>query len=374
MTDDTQPDDPGHIGTFAASRIEAPKLPYEPRRPKTYRPRIGVIGTGGISHSHLDAYRTEGWEVAALWNRTRATAEARAAAYCPEARIADRWEDILEDPSIDVVDITPHPDVRVPMVEAALRAGKHVLSQKPFVTDLRKGERLVAIADDHGVRLAVNQNGRWAPHMSWMREAVRAGLIGELMSCHLNLHWDHTWVAGTSFEQLDGLVLNDMAVHWFDFLVSLAGGRLTSVYAMETRAAGQVPPAPLLAQVLVRMDGGQASLVFDGATTQGRRDTTFMTGTLGCLQSDGPDLQHQDVTLTTAAGIASPSLTGSWFNDGFRGTMGALLCAIEDGREPENSARGNLRSLAASFAAMASARERREVLIGDVVDMAGTRA
>jgi predicted dehydrogenase len=100
--------------------------------PKSYRPRIGVIGTGGISSSHLDAYRTAGWEVAALWNRTRSKAEAKAAEYCPDARIEDDWQAMLTDDEIDVIDVTLHPEHRAPIIEAALKAGKHVLSQKPF--------------------------------------------------------------------------------------------------------------------------------------------------------------------------------------------------------------------------------------------------
>ena len=54
-------------------------------------------------------------------------------------------------------------------------------------------------------------------------------------------------------------------------------------------------------------------------------------------------------------GQAQPRLEGSWFPDGFHGTMAELLCAIEENREPSNSAANNLQSLALAFAAMASA-------------------
>jgi predicted dehydrogenase len=121
---------------------------------------------------------------------------------------------------------------------------------------------------------------------------------------------------------------------------------------------------PLLAQALVRLDGGQASLVFDGGAPHGPRDTTYVAGTAGSLQADGPDLGAQTVTLTTATGIARPVLEGKWFNDGFRGTMGELLCAIEEGREPSNAARENLFSLALAFAAVRSRIEGKEVEVG----------
>jgi predicted dehydrogenase len=236
MTEDAGDTDTYALKSEALPQIAAPDLPYRPPMPRSYRPRIGVIGTGGISASHLDAYRTAGWEVAALWNRTRAKAEAKAAEYCPAARIEDDWQDMLADAEIDVIDVTLHPEHRAPIIEAALKAGKHVLSQKPFVTDLGVGEDLVKLAEDRGVKLAVNQNGRWAPHKAWMREAVRAGLIGDVISAHVSLHWNHGWTAGTPFDEIEDLVLYDFGVHWFDFIASLTGRRAQSVFAMASHA------------------------------------------------------------------------------------------------------------------------------------------
>ncbi len=224
-------------GTLA--EVPAPDLPYLPPSPRAYRPRIGLIGAGGIAAAHLDAYRAAGWEVAAICNRTRARAEARAAEFAPQARVTDRWEEVLADPSIDVVDITPHPADRLPILEAAIRAGKHVLSQKPFVTDLAEGARLVALARERGVKLAVNQNGRWAPHMAWMRAAVRAGLVGEVASLHCAVHWNHGWVAGTPFDRIPDLILYDFGIHWFDFAASILGDAPQSVVAMSSPAPGQ---------------------------------------------------------------------------------------------------------------------------------------
>lgn len=352
------------LKTTALAEVAAPLLPYQPPMPRTYRPRIGVIGTGGIVSAHLDAYRTAGWEVAALCNRTLSKAEAKAAEFAPKARVTDRWEEVLADPAIDVVDITPHPADRVPIIEAALKAGKNVLSQKPFVLDLAEGRRLVTLARNNGVKLAINQNGRWAPHLAYMREAVRAGLIGDVISTHISIHWNHGWIAGTPFEKMQDLILYDFGIHWFDFLHSVIGPRAQTVFATAAHATGQTAKAPLLAQVLVQMEGGQASLIFDGAIPHGPRDTTFVAGTKGSLHSDGPDLGQQSVTLTTAAGIARPRLEGTWFNDGFRGAMGALLVAIEDDTEPANGAEENLDSLALAFAAIRSRQTGQPVRVG----------
>ncbi|MEM7320612.1 MAG: Gfo/Idh/MocA family oxidoreductase, partial [Pseudomonadota bacterium] len=180
------------------------------------------------------------------------------------------------------------------------------------------------------------------------------------------IHWNHGWTAGTPFDKIRDLILFDFGVHWFDFLTSLIGTRAQSVFATAAPARGQANKVPLLAQALVRLDDGQASVIFDGGAPHGPRDTTYVAGTRGSVMCDGPDLSTQTLTLTTGEGLARPTLDGQWFNDGFRGAMGELLCAIEEDREPNNGARENLRSLALTFAAVTSRRTGQEIEIGSV--------
>jgi len=366
MTQDMPDADTYALASADAETIEAPELNYRPPQPASYRPRIALIGAGGIAPAHLDAYRTAGFDVAVICDHTLSKAMARRDAFFPEAAATEDPEAVLSDPAIEVIDATTHPKDRVAIIEKALAGGKHVLSQKPFVLDLGTGERLARLADENGVKLAVNQNGRWAPHLSYMREAVSTGLIGDLISCHTSIHWDHGWIRGTAFEAIEALIFCDFAIHWFDFLMSVAADRARSVVAMSTRARGQDVAPPLLAQCLVRLEEGQASLIFDAATRFGPKDATYVAGTAGSLTSTGPDLGRQRVTLSTQAGIAEPALEGAWFNDGFRGAMGELLCAIEEDREPSNGARANLDCLALAFAAIESARRNTEIDIGAV--------
>jgi len=356
--------------TAKAAEVAAPELPYRPRDPKSYRPGIGLIGAGGITFAHLDAYKKAGYRVLAISNPTQAKAAERRDAFFPDADISTDHRAILAHPGVEVVDIATHPAPRVALIEAAIDAGKHVLSQKPFVLDLDVGERLCDRAAQSGVRLAVNQNGRWAPHFAYIREAVKAGLIGEVIGVHVAVHWDHTWTKGTSFEKIEDLIFYDFAIHWFDFLASLVGRRATTVYATRGFAAGQTIRPPMLAEALVAFDGGQASLVFDAHTRYGALDTTYVAGTKGSLSSTGPNLQEQAVTLYTEAGAARPRLAGAWFNDGFHGTMAELLSAIEENREPSNNARDNLLSLALAFAAIDSSRTGVARRVGSVRKLA----
>lgn len=349
---ETLADDYGLSNVAEAKRIAAPDLPYLPQEPKAYRPVIGLIGCGGISSQHLNAYRHAGYNVAALCDRNQHKAVARRDEFYPDAKVFTNYCDLLAVEEIEIVDVTTHPADRVEIIEAAINAGKHTLSQKPFVTDLKVGQRLVEMAEANNVKLAVNQNGRWAPHFSYIRQAIAAGLIGDIQSVSFTIHWDHSWIIGTQFEKIEHLILYDFGIHWFDLASCFFGDRQAlRVFAAANHAVGQRAAIPMLAQAMIEFDGGRASLFFNANVAHGQEDRTVVAGTKGTITSFGPSLSDQTVTLFTADGWAQPELSGTWFREGFHGAMAELLCAIEEQREPSNNACSNLRSLGFCFAA-----------------------
>lgn len=361
--DEQRTDDYGLSTIPASPELTAPDLPYRPQDPRAYNPPIGLIGCGQITEYHLAAYRRAGYRVVALCERVESRARERQAQYYPEARVYTDYRELLWRDDIEVVDIATHPADRAPILEDALLARKHVLSQKPFVLELDLGQRLADLADRQGVTLAVNQNGRWAPHFAYLRQVVAHNLLGSLTSAALTVAWDHTWVIGTPFDDIHDLILYDFAIHWFDIVTSFfSDAQPLRVFASTARAA-------LLAQVLIEYPDAQATLSFDATVIHGQQDRTALSGTLGSAVSSGPSFSEQRVDLYTAAGHASPHLEGSWFREGFHATMGELLCAIEDGRQPITSARNNLRSLELAFAAIASAYEGLPKVPGTVLQL-----
>jgi predicted dehydrogenase len=297
-----------------------------------------------------------GLEVVALCDPIVARAEKRRDEFFPTAQVTTDVAQVLARDDIEVVDIATHPRERIALVEAALLANKHVLSQKPFALDLADARRLVALADARGRRLAVNQNGRWAPHFSYITQAIRAGLIGDVTSIDFALQWDHTWTAGTPFEEIKHLVLFDFAVHWFDIATVFLNGRLPRmVSATVACVAQQKIRPPCLAQVIADYGDVQVRMAFNAHVRYGQEDRTVVVGSTGTLRSFGPNLTKQAVTLHQAEGESSPDLKGSWLENGFQGTMGELLRAIECGHEPSNAARSVLPALEFCFAAIASA-------------------
>ena len=145
------------------AEVEAPDLPYRPPMPRDRGRGIALVGAGGISAAHLDAYGRHGLNIVAICSRDLERARARRDAYFPAARVTDDFDSLLRNPNVGVLDLTAHSDVRLDLMRRALNADKHVLSQKPFVESLDDGRELVELAERRGLRLAVNQNGRWAP-------------------------------------------------------------------------------------------------------------------------------------------------------------------------------------------------------------------
>ncbi|MGE5611511.1 MAG: Gfo/Idh/MocA family protein [Bacillota bacterium] len=347
--------------------MAAPKLAYEPCDPRKYWPNIGLIGCGTITEDHLSAYQAAGYKVVALCDLIRQRAEQRREQFFPNADIYTDYRRILERDDIEVVDIATHPAERLPIIQEAILAKKHVLSQKPFVLNLDTGQKLVDLARKQRVKLAVNQNARWAPHFSYIRNAIADGLIGKVMGVHLSRHWDLNRIKGTRFDELPHVILYDVAIHWFDILTCFMSGQVAKrVYASSTHAMDQDAKQPLLAQAVVEYDHSQATLAFDGNTRFGVQDHTLVSGTDGTISAQETCTSPMELRLCTARGLATPKLRGAWFPDGFHGTMGELLCAIEQNREPDNSAENNLRSLALSFAAIKAAETGKPQIPGKV--------
>jgi predicted dehydrogenase len=342
-------------------------LPHGPRHPE--RHGIAVVGAGGISAFHLKAYAAAGWNVVGIADRTLAKAEALRDTWFPGATATTDAEALIRREDVTVVDLTPHPEDRVPLVRAALAAGKHVLSQKPFVLDLALGRQLAAEAEARGLRLAVNHNGRWAPHFRYLLQAVRAGWIGEVRTVDCTLQWDQTWIAGNAaFESIRHLVLFDFGIHWFDFVACLMAPREPDgVLASVTSFPGQRFTPPGLASVIVEYPGAQARLAFNAHCVRGEEDVTTVVGSRGTLRSRGPGLNDQpEMEIYLEDGEVRVPLRGNWFENGFAGTMGELLRAIEEDREPEHAARTALPGLELCFRAMAAADARERPVTSDL--------
>lgn len=329
---------------------------------------IGVLGCGWIAGMQLDAYRRMGLNVVALCDRHSERAEQYADTYYPEAAAYSDIEAFLRHPGVRIIDIATHVDGRPEAVLACLRAGKHVLSQKPFVENLATGRELAGAADAAGVLLAVNQNGRWAPHFGAMLALVSTGLIGRVVSADFQVAWPHDLIVEDkpAFAAMDDLILFDFGAHWFDVLGQLAPAGDLEVRAVTSRRPGQAIAAPTQANAIVTGTDFIASLTFRAAERFAEHGGYRVSGTRGVITHSGASLGGRSVGIETGDGVATIETDEDWFAHGLAGAMRALVGSVSAGRTPPHDAASALRGLELCFAALESARTGASVRSGAV--------
>jgi predicted dehydrogenase len=336
------------------------RLDYQPSFPADYRPGIGVVGCGHIVRTaHLPAYAKYGCDVVGFYDVVPAAAGA-ARAQLGGGRVFESLDALLADPAVEVVDIATQPAVRLDLIRRALAAGKHVLAQKPLALDARAAREVIEEAERLGLRLAVNQNGRWSPPWRVATLLVERGALGDVFAVTHLYDRDFRFVLDVPhYDEIEHLLLYDYSIHWIDISRCWLGSkRPTSVRALEYRTPGQPAEAkaPWGAWIAIQYeDGSSATIRSVGGSATGRPGCPFwIHGTQGTIR--GSLLLGSDYLEVERDGVVSrPALEGAWYADGFAGAMGELLSAIAEEREPYHSARHNLLSLRLTLAACRSA-------------------
>lgn len=334
--------------------------------------RIGVVGAGGIvTGSHLPAYRSRHWTVSRIASRTLAAARAAADQFdIPYA--SDDWRSVVSADDVDVVDISLPPHLQPEVCRAAFAAGKHVLVQKPMAVDLATARTIVDAAEEAGVQLAANQNGRWDPSIRACRHLVEQGVFGELVTASIELRTRQPWQSFWETEDYPRLMVLGMSIHHLDQFRYLFGEPV-EVTALTSRYPGQPWAGESIAYYALRYASGLIAYGFDDGFPWLRDWTVswrvegldaIATGDIGW-----PTGGYSAMRYTTAAAPDSwtePAFTGKWFPDAFAGTMGALFDAIATGVPASISGRDNLHTLRLVEACYLSAAQRRTVSIEEI--------
>ncbi|MTD16225.1 gfo/Idh/MocA family oxidoreductase [Nakamurella sp. YIM 132087] len=145
--------------------------------------RWGILGTGWIAERFVAALlAATDQRVVAVGSRSAGSGKAFAAEHCPEARAHPSYEDLVADPDVDIVYVaTPH-NAHLPHAELAMRAGKHVLIEKPIAINAGQARRIAAIAAETGVYCAEAMWSFFLPKFDVIRQVLAAGVLGELRS------------------------------------------------------------------------------------------------------------------------------------------------------------------------------------------------
>lgn len=210
-------------------------------------PGIGLIGYGywgpNLARSIAEV---DGADLSAIADMSPAALE-RARRRHPSARLVTDWRDLVADPSIDAVVISTPVSTHFDMALAALRAGKHVLVEKPITDSVLKASRLVEEAARRSLILMVDHTFIYTGAVRKIKDLIKDGSIGDVYC------YDATRV-NLGLLQRDVSVIWDLAVHDFailDFLID------SKPVAISASAAAFLPNSPeTMAHLSVYFDDG----------------------------------------------------------------------------------------------------------------------
>ena len=189
--------------------------------------RIGVVGCGYWGPNHIRVFSTLGRLGASMDAAADRSEERRrhVADLYPGLRIGSDAEAVLADPDIDAVVVATPVHTHYPFARQALLAGKHVLVEKPFVTEIGQAEELILLARERRLVLMAGHTFEYAAAVNRMREMVAEAALGDILyirSERVNL----------GLFQKDINVLWDLAPHDVSILLYVLGTMPTHVSAI----------------------------------------------------------------------------------------------------------------------------------------------
>jgi predicted dehydrogenase len=353
-----------------------PPLDYLPRMPRRKDFRIGCLGAGFIMRDcHLVAYRQAGFNPVAIASRTpahaRAVAEQHGISRCHAA-----IEELLDDPSVEVLDIAVPPDAQPALIHAASRRSQHIrgiLAQKPLALSVAEARACVEACASAGIRLAVNQNMRCDQSVRALKDLLGRGWLGEPVLGTIEMRAIPHWMPWS--EGLHSLATFVMSIHHLDTFRYWFGTPDRVLASTRPDPRTRFPHTDGINLYILEYDDGCRASAWDDVWTGPAREGCpgdiairwRVEGTEGLARGTigWPSYPRRTPSTLDFATRRQPDAWNQprwsevWFPDAFAGTMAQLLCALEDDREPEIGGRDNLETIALCEAVYAAAREHR---------------
>jgi len=348
-----------------------PEFDFKPEMPRRLDHGIGIVGAGGVvNYAHLPAYAQAGFKVVAITDKVRERAEQTAAAH-KVSKIYSTVEELVHDPEIEIVDIAVYAWETVGIGEQAIQAGKHILCQKPLSEEYARAARLVEMANQANLKMAVNQQMRWTVAIRGTQQLIRQGWLGTPTYGTIQVHCLTDWSMWPWLYSRKRLEILYHSIHYIDSLRYLLGDP-DRVFMSGSRMPGEPTEAETRTLTVWEYDSGLRVLIdVNHGVWQDDRYAIFrFEGTEGIIKGTIGLMYNYPTGRPDTLEFMSKKSMGYWYSvrhdsrwisDAFVGPMASLMRAVEDGSEPVTSGNDNLKTLRVVFAEYGSMAERRAV-------------
>jgi predicted dehydrogenase len=237
-----------------------------------------IVGLGWWGKTLVESVQGTSGEIRFVAGASRTVSpELKAFADGQNLRLAESYEAVLADPSVQAVVLaTPH-SLHAQEVVAAAKAGKHVFCEKPFALTMRDAEAAANATRKAGVTLGLGYNRRFHPEMTKLRDRIRAGGLGTILHVEATMTFPNAlalkatqWRAHRDETPCGGLT--PMGVHAIDGMIDLCGP-INQVFCQSFRRIVEVDSDDTTSMLFRMKDG--------------------MSGYLGTITATGPGFSFQ---------------------------------------------------------------------------------
>ena len=260
--------------------------------------RVGMIGTGAISHKHAEAYRNIGYELTVCTDVYEPAGRKFADQYGVE--FVKTYEEVCRHPKVDYVDVCTFPDFRLQPVEACAQSKKHVQVQKPIATSVETARAMIETAKKGGIVLGVVSQHRFDDSSRFLAKAIAAGRLGKLLQCDCYVKWHRSAayysrpIKGSWATEGGGALINQ-AIHQLDILRWLAGPLKELFGYWQLGALHKIESEDVVNAVVRYANGATGVIQASTAFWPGYTERTEFHGTKGTAVISGDKLTTWDV-------------------------------------------------------------------------------
>lgn len=333
--------------------------------------KVVMVGCGGMARGWAqNALKTPGLQLVGLVDLNRKAAEAMAEANkLPPTVVFDSLGAAIKATGADLVFDVTIPAAHNLVVIEALKAGCHVLGEKPMSDTLDKARKMVQTSQKTGKTYAVTQNYRYNPQIRGLQKFLRSGKIGDVQEVHADFYIGAHF--GGFRDEMDYPLILDMSIHTFDAARFISGADPVSVYCHAFNPKRSWYKGDASAVAVFEMSNGivfsyRGSWCAEGLHTSWNSQWRVVANK-GSATWDGADaLRAQAIQKGTKPEFFSkmedvhvelPPME----HVAHAAIMRDFIKAVRTGKTPETVCTDNIKSLAMVLAAVESARSGKKV-------------
>lgn len=340
---------------------------------------VGIIGCGKIAQvRHIPEY-TSNPDVClyGLFDINKERAAELAAEY--GCKVYDSYEELLADPQIDAVSVCVANNAHAQISIAAMKAGKHVLCEKPMAVTLEECEAMVKTAEETGKYLMIGQNQRLAKAHQKAKQLIAEGAIGKVLTFRTIFGhggpetWSvdpgkNTWFFDKTKAAMGAMA--DLGIHKTDLIQYITGQKVVETKAVLTTLDKRYGNGELIGVddnaicIYTLEDGAIGTMTASWTYYAAEDNTTVIYGTKGMLRLyDDPVYSVQLFGANGEKVLYEIDQIQTNDNQTKSGIIDLFVESLVEDKEPEISGKSVLSAMRAVFGSIESSETGKTVRV-----------